>query len=132
MMKNLKDIISERLILSKSGKTKRFTADDLSKALFAFKSRKGINSVSGVNLYKLFGDFNDLPEFNKTDNLCRVCYIGADKTTPSSDDIVFAVYYKKTDNNNADVEYLNYHKDDYIDFIDDTYLEKIIEFVNKR
>jgi hypothetical protein len=132
MMKNLKDIISERLILSKSGKTKQFTADDLSKALFVYKSRNGINSVSGVNLYKLFGDFNDLPEFNKTDNLCRVCYIGADKTTSSSDDIVFAVYYKKPGSNDADVEYLNYHKDDYIDFIDDTYLEKIIKFVNNR
>jgi hypothetical protein len=124
--------INERLILSKSGKTKQFTADDLSKALFVYKSRNGINSVSGVNLYKVFGDFNDLPQFNKTDNLCRVCYIGADKTTPSSDDIVFAVYYKKPGSNDADVEYLNYHKDDYIDFIDDTYLEKIIEFVNKR
>ena len=131
-MRQFKEYITERLVLSKSGKTRRFTADDLSKALFAFKSRNGINSVSGVNLYKVFGDFNDLPEFNKTDNLCRICYIGADKTTPSSDDIVFAVYYKKTNNDDADLQHLNYHKDDYIDFIDDTYLEKIIEFVNKR
>lgn len=131
-MKNLSNYINERLVLSKSGKTRRFTADDLSKALFAFKSRNGINSVSGVNLYKVFGDFNNLPEFNKTDNLCRICYIGADKTTQSSDDIVFAVYYKKTNNDDADLQHLNYHKDDYIDFIDDTYLEKIIEFVNKR
>jgi hypothetical protein len=131
-MKNLSNYINERLVLSKSGKTPRFTADDLSKVLFAFKSRNGINSVSGVNLYKVFGDFNDLPQFNKTDNLCRVCYIGADKTTPSSDDIVFTVYYKKTNNSDADLQHLNYHKDDYIDFIDDTYLEKIIEFVNKR
>lgn len=131
-MRQFKEYITERLVLSKSGKTRRFTADDLSKALFAFKGRNGINSVSGVNLYKVFGDFNDLPEFNKTDNLCRICYIGADKTTPSSDDIVFAVYYKKTNNDDADLQHLNYHKDDYIDFIDNTYLEKIIEFVNKR
>ena len=131
-MKNFTTYLNERLILSKSQKTRQFTADDLSKALFAFKRRHGANSVSGVNLYKLFGDFNDLPVFNKTDNICRVCYIGADKTTPSSDDIVFAVYYKKNNNDDADLEYLDYHKDDYIDFIDDTYLEKIIEFINNQ
>lgn len=131
-MKNFTAYLNERLILSKTGKIRRFTADDFSEALFAFKGRHGSNAVSGVNLYNVFRDFNNLPEFNKNDNLYRICYIGADKTTQSSDDIVFVVYYKKTNNSDADIQFLHYHKDDYIDFIDDTYLEKIIEFVNKQ
>lgn len=133
-MKSLVNLINEKLQISRNTQINyKVTAEDLFTVFRDFKISHGANAVAGVNNYKVFGDFNDLPTFI-TDSTrykgYKVCYIGLKEMQHILDDNkIFQVYVKNTNAASAIVIDLKYHKDDVLDFIDTELLQQIIEYV---
>jgi hypothetical protein len=133
-MKSLVNLINEKLQISRNKQINyKVTADDLFTVFRDFKIRRGANAVAGVNNYKVFGDFNNLPTFitdsSKYEGY-KVCYIGLKEMYILGDDnIIFQVYIKNTNAALAIEIDLKYRKDDVLDFIDTELLQQIIEHV---
>lgn len=133
-MKSLVNLINEKLQISRNKQINyKNTAEDLFTVFHDFKHRHGLNAVAGVNTYKVFGDFNNLPilinDSTKYEGY-KVCYIGSKEMyIPDDDNIIFRVIVKNSNAAPSVILDLKYHKDDILDFIDTELLQQIIEHI---